>query len=73
MSLSVKRALRKQIEVQRQMINTLEEQVLVMGDVAKIKDLIIQSLVGAMGTNVSKEEIEKIINKDEKEATGSYL
>ena len=70
--MKTKRALRRHIEAQEQLIKTLEEQIIVLGDVAKIKDLTIQAIVGAIGTKVPVEEIEKIVPKN-KDEMGPYL
>lgn len=67
-----KRSYRKQIEVQEQTIEMLERQVVAMGDMCKIKDLTLQTLVGAMSTKVDPEEVEKIIPIS-KDAGGPYL
>lgn len=69
--MSTKRQLEKTIQIQEKMIKTLEEQVLVMGDVAKLKDLTMQAIVMAMQAKVSQEDIEKIIPP--KESTGDYI
>jgi hypothetical protein len=66
-----KRSLKRQIEVQEQTIEMLERQVIAMGDMCKIKDLTLQTLVGAMSTKVDQEDIEKIITS--REPAGPYL
>jgi hypothetical protein len=71
-SFETKRELKRQIALQGQIIKTLEEQVLIMGDVVKIKDLTLQALIGAVGAKVPVEEVKKVLG-DPDEDTGLYL
>lgn len=68
-----KRMMRRRLELQEDMIRTLEEQVVLMGDVAKIKDLTIQSIIGAMGAKVAPEQIEEIVMPPDGHKPGQYL
>jgi len=67
-----KRLMRRRLEIQDDIIKTLEEQVILMGDVVKIKDLTIQSLVGALSMKVPPEEIESFISGSGR-TPGQYL
>lgn len=71
MKKDARKLLKRRLSLQDDIIRTLEEQVLVLSDVNKIKDLTIQALVGAVGANVEPDAITGVLDKPAK--PGPYL